>query len=158
MLDQNKAVIGDTVPQILRQWLQAWRPCFTAPSWEHVLVLVMGGLLATGKRTVTSCLRVTGRADAANFATYHQILNRARWSSRAVARRLLGIVVERLVPDGPVVIGMDDTIERRWGAPDHRKGYLPRPGPLQSRPFRQSQRTALAQLHGAHPSVMDPPD
>ena len=50
MLDQNKAVIGDPVPQILRQWLQAWRPCFTAPSWEHVLVLVMGGLLATGKR------------------------------------------------------------------------------------------------------------
>lgn len=115
MLDQNKAVIGDPVPQILRQWLQAWRPCFTAPSWEHVLVLVMGGLLATGKRTVTSCLRVTGRADAANFATYHQILNRARWSSRAVARCLLGIVVARLVPDGPVVIGMDDTIERRWG-------------------------------------------
>lgn len=115
MLDQNKAVVGDPVPLILRQWLQSWRPCFTAPSWEHVLVLVMGGLLATGKRTVTSCLRVTGRAKAANFATYHQILNRARWSSRAVARRLLGIIVERLVPDGPVVIGMDDTIERRWG-------------------------------------------
>lgn len=67
MLDQNKAVIGDPVPKILRQWLQAWRPCFTAPSWEHVLVLVMGSLMATGKRTVTSCLRVTGRADAANF-------------------------------------------------------------------------------------------
>ena len=115
MLDQNKAVIGDSVPQILRRWLQAWRPCFTAPSWEHVLVLVMGGLLATGKRTVTSCLRVTGRASAANFATYHQILNRARWSSRAVARRLFSILVERLVPDGPVIIGMDDTIERRWG-------------------------------------------
>jgi hypothetical protein len=35
---------------------------------EHVLGLVMGGLLATGKRTFTSCLRVTGRGDAANFA------------------------------------------------------------------------------------------
>lgn len=115
MLDQNRAFVGDPVPQILRQWLQTWRPCFTAPSWEHVLVLVMGGLLATGKRTVTSCLRVTGRADVANFATCHQILNRARWSSRAVAKRLLGIVVERFVPDGPVAIGMDDTIERRWG-------------------------------------------
>ena len=115
MLDQNTAVVGDPVPLILRRWLQTLRPCFTAPSWEHVLVLVMGGLLAPGKRTVTSCLRMTGRAEAANFASYHQILNRARWSSRAVARRLLGIVVERLVPDGPVVIGMDDTIERRWG-------------------------------------------
>jgi hypothetical protein len=115
MLDPNKAVVGDPVPQILRRWLQTLRPCFTAPSWEHVLVLVMGALLAPGKRTVTSCLRMTGRAGAANFATFHQILNRARWSHRAVARRLLGIVVERLVPDGPVVIGMDDTIERRWG-------------------------------------------
>jgi hypothetical protein len=115
MLHQPKVAVGDPVPQILRQWLQAWRTCFTAPSWEHVLVLVMGALLAPGKRTVSSCLRMTGRADAANFATYHQILNRARWSSRAVARRLLGLVVERLVPDGPIVIGMDDTIERRWG-------------------------------------------
>ena len=115
MLDPDKAVIGDPVPLMLRRWLQPWRPCFTAPSWEHVLVLVMGAVLATGKRTVTSCLRVTGRAEDANFASYHQILNRARWSSRAAARRLLGIIVERLVPDGPVVIGMDDTIERRWG-------------------------------------------
>ena len=115
MLDPDKTVIGDPVPLILRRWLQTWRPCFTAPSWEHVLVLVMGALLATGKRTVTSCLRVTGRAEASNFASYHQILNRARWSSRSVARLLLGIVVDRLVPAGPVVIGMDDTIERRWG-------------------------------------------
>lgn len=104
MLDQNKAVIGDPVPQILRKWLQTWRPCFTAPSWEHVLVLVMGGLLATGKRTVTSCLRVTGRAQAVSFASYHQILSRARWSSRAVARRLLGIIVERLVPDVATIV------------------------------------------------------
>ena len=58
---------------------------------------------------------MTGRAGAGSFATYHQILSRARWSPRSVARRLLAIVVERLVPDGPVVIGMDDTIERRWG-------------------------------------------
>jgi hypothetical protein len=115
MLHHPHADTGDAVPQILRQWLQSWRACFTAPSWEHVLVLVMGALLAPGKRTVSSCLRMTGRAEAGNFASYHHILNRARWSSRAVARRLLAIVVERLVPDGPVVIGMDDTIERRWG-------------------------------------------
>ena len=38
-----------------------------------------------------------------------------RITSESAARRLLGLVVERLVPDGPIVIGMDDTIERRWG-------------------------------------------
>lgn len=115
MLHHPKADVGDAVPQFLRQWLHPWRSCFTAPSWEHVLVLVMGALLATGKRTVTSCLRVTGRAEAANFASYHQILSRVRWSPRAAARRLLGMVVDRLVARGPIVIGMDDTIERRWG-------------------------------------------
>ncbi|MEC5293794.1 transposase [Aurantimonas sp. C2-6-R+9] len=58
---------------------------------------------------------MTGRAEAKNFSSYHQLLNRARWDSRAMARRLLVMIIDRLVPDGPVVIGMDDTIERRWG-------------------------------------------
>src|SRR5690554_17967 len=49
---------GDPVPFILRDWLQPLRACFTAPSWEHVLVLVMGALLAPGKRTVSACLRI----------------------------------------------------------------------------------------------------
>jgi hypothetical protein len=115
MLHHPRPAHGDPIPQILRHWLQALRQCFTAPSWEHVLVLTMGALLAPGKRTVTSCLRMTGRAEAANFASYHQILSRARWCPRAVARQLLTMVIERLVPDGPIVIGMDDTIERRWG-------------------------------------------
>lgn len=106
---------GDPVPQILRDWLQPLHACFTAPSWEHALVLVMGALLAPGKRTVSACLRMTGRAEKKSFSSYHQILNRARWNSRAMARRLLVMIVDRLVPDGPVVIGMDDTIERRWG-------------------------------------------
>jgi len=89
--------------------------CFTAPSWEYVLVLVMGAVLAPGKRTVSACLRMTGRAGAKNFSSYHQLLNRARWNPHVMARHLLGMVVNRLVPEGPVVIGMDDTIERRWG-------------------------------------------
>jgi hypothetical protein len=106
---------GDPVPQLLRDWLQELRMCFTAPSWEYVLVLVLGAVLAPGKRTVSACLRITGRAGAKNFSSYHQLLNRARWNSHVMARHLLGMIVNRLVPDDPVVIGMDDTIERRWG-------------------------------------------
>lgn len=79
----------------------------------------MGALLAPGKRTVSACLRMTGRAETKNFSSYHQILNRARWNSRAMARRLLVMIVDRLVPDGPVIIGMDDTIEP-VGTQDHR--------------------------------------
>ena len=109
-------LVGDRVPDSLRTWMQPFRSFFTAPVWEHGLVLLMGALLSPGKRTVTSALRITGREAASNFTCYHQVLNRARWNSRAVARRLLTLIIAHFVPDGPVVIGIDDTIERRWGA------------------------------------------
>ena len=105
------------VPPALAAWLSGFRPCFTAPVWNHVLVLLTGAVLAPGKRTVTQALRVMGLADAPSFRRYHEVLSRARWDARAVARRLLVYVLDQLLPDdGPVVIGFDDTIERRWGA------------------------------------------
>lgn len=105
------------VPPALAAWLSVFRPCFTAPVWNHVLVLLTGAVLAPGKRTVTQALRVMGLADAPSFRRYHEVLSRARWDARAVARRLLVYVLDQLLPDdGPVVIGFDDTIERRWGA------------------------------------------
>lgn len=107
---------GDAVPEVLRKWLRAFRPHVTGPTWQNLLVLVMGALLAPGKRTVSACLRMTGRAEASNFTIYHQVLNRGRWKGRALARTLLDLVVGALVPEGPVIIGVDDTIERRWGA------------------------------------------
>ena len=97
-------------------WLSVFRSCFTAPVWNRVLVLVAGAVLAPGKRTVTQALRVMGLGEAPQFRRYHEVLGRARWDARAVARRLLLYVLDRLLPSGPVVIGIDDTIERRWGA------------------------------------------
>ena len=44
---------------------------------------------------------------------YHRILHRAGWSARAASRRLLGMLIEAFLPAGPVVLGIDDTIERR---------------------------------------------
>jgi DDE superfamily endonuclease len=107
---------GDAVPEVLRKWLRAFRPHVAGPSWQNLLVLVMGARLAPGKRTVSACLRMTGRAEASNFTIYHQGLNRGRWKGRALARTRLDLVVGALGPEGPVIIGVDDTIERRWGA------------------------------------------
>ena len=112
----DPAPAGDPVPDILKAWLAPFRDAFNLPTWQHVLVLVLGALLAPGKRTVTSCLRITGRSMIPNFGSYHQVLNRARWNPREVARRLLLMLVGQLLgKDEPVVVGLDDTIERRWG-------------------------------------------
>ena len=103
------------VPPILAAWLAVFRPCFTAPVWNRILVLVAGAVLTPGKRTVTQALRVMGLADDSGFRRYHEVLSRARWDARAVARRLLLYIIDRLLPNGEIVIGIDDSIERRWG-------------------------------------------
>jgi hypothetical protein len=72
-------------------------------------------VLAPGKRTVSAVLRVMGLGETRDFALYHYVLSRARCSSRDIARMLLTMILDRFQPAGPVVIGIDDTIERRWG-------------------------------------------
>jgi len=103
------------VPPILLTLMEAFRGFFTAPVWDHVLVLVTGTVLTPGQRTVSAVLRIMGLAEAADFALYHHVLSQARWDSRAIACQLLTMILERLLPAGPVIIGIDDTIERRWG-------------------------------------------
>ena len=103
------------MPVTLTRLIVKFAPFFSQRVWEHVQVLVVGALLAPGKRTVTSILRVMGLSQEAQFQKYHRVLNRARWSSMAVARVLLSLVVDTFVPSGPVIIGIDDTLERRRG-------------------------------------------
>jgi hypothetical protein len=103
-------------PAVLDGWMQPFRCHFTAAVWRHVRVLVCGALLAPGRRTVAAVLRVMGLGEAACFAVYHRVLSHGHWCSRILAHRLLLLLVAAFVPDGPVVVGLDDTIERRRGA------------------------------------------
>src|SRR3954470_19666972 len=114
---QRKAwAMPASVPEVLAAWMRPFAASFTTASWRHVLVLVAGSLLAPGRRTVTAALRIMGLDQAPGFAVYHRVLSLGRWSARAVAHRLLRLLVAAFVPTGPVVVGIDDTIERRWGA------------------------------------------
>jgi hypothetical protein len=104
------------VPTRLAAWMQPFEAAFTTPTWQHVLVLIVGAILTPGRRTVAAALRVVGLDQDPHFTNYHRVLNRNQWSSRWIARCLLRLLVDAFVPTGPVVIGLDDTLERRWGA------------------------------------------
>ncbi len=106
---------GDTAQTKLGSWMEPFSAAFTAPTWRHVLVLIVGAILSPGRRTVASALRVVGLDQDPRFTNYHRVLNRNRWSSLGLARCLCRLLVSTFVPDGPVVIGLDDTLERRWG-------------------------------------------
>jgi DDE superfamily endonuclease len=122
-------------PAVLDGWMQPFRCHFTTAVWRHVLVLVCGALLAPGRRTVAAALRVVGLGEAAGFAVYHRVLSHGHWCSRALAHRLLLLLVAAFVPDGPVVVGLDDTIERRRGACIRAKGIYRDPVRSSHGPF-----------------------
>ena len=90
-------------------------PLFRQQSWQHAQVLLIGAILVPGRRTVTSILRISGLCWERRFVNHHRVLNRAAWSPRAAARVLLGLLLDAFVPTGPVLLGLDDTIERRRG-------------------------------------------
>jgi hypothetical protein len=103
--------------------LRSFAPVFSERIWEWAQVLVVGAILAPGTRTVTAVLRVMGLSAEAQFQNYHRVLNRAVWSSRALSYILLRALVAAFIPVGaPVVIGLDEHIERRRGATITAKG------------------------------------
>ena len=104
-----------TLPAELLNLIVVFQPLFTKPTWKHAKVLLLGALLARGKRTVTACLRVVGLSEEKAFQNYHRVLNRARWSAWQASRILLGLLLLLLPAASAVVIGADDTIERRRG-------------------------------------------
>ena len=106
---------SDPTPLLLA-WMGPLLAGFTAPTARHALVLVTGAVLAPARRTVAAALRTAGYGQAADFTNYHRVLNRNRWSPRHMAQHLLLLLVQAFTPEGPVIIGLDDTLERRWGA------------------------------------------
>ncbi len=114
MLDLPKAIIP-----VLREF----EPVFSERIWAWAKVLLVGAILSTGQRTVSAALRVMGLSDEAQYQNYHRVLNRAVWSSRRLSERLLRQLVAVFVPpDVPIVLGLDDHIERRRGAKIAAKG------------------------------------
>lgn len=102
--------------------LYAFSPLFSSRVWNHAQLLVIGAILCTGKRTVTSILKVMGLSADKKFTNYHRVLNKAKWSCLQGSKILLGLIVLLVPPHLPMVIGVDETIERRKGKKIKAKG------------------------------------
>jgi hypothetical protein len=104
------------LPPAIMKVLTPFAPLFHVRTWRKVPILLFGTILTPGKRTVTAALRVMGLKDESRFSIFHQVLNRASWSSLAVGQCLLSLLIRLIYPaDEPLVFGIDETIERRWG-------------------------------------------
>jgi hypothetical protein len=99
-------------------------PAFNQPSYRKAVVLVVGTILARGRRTITAALRAVGLQQHKQWAKYHHLLNRASWSGLMVSRLLLQLLVSTFVASGATVeLVTDETLERRWGRKISKRGH-----------------------------------
>jgi DDE superfamily endonuclease len=104
------------IPMAIMTVLGAFASLFSRRVFAQAKLLLVGAILAPGHRTVTAGLRGLGRSAEAHFQHDHRVLNRAQGSPLDASRRLLGWLLDALVPDGPVVMGIEETRARRRGA------------------------------------------
>jgi hypothetical protein len=122
--------------------MREFESVFSQPTWRKVQVLLIGTLLARGRRTVTSALRHMGLRHERNFSLYHQVLNRARWRPLELSRRLLRLLVGTFVGvGGELTFVIDETLERRWGRRIKKRGHYR--DPLQSSKKRSVSTSGL---------------
>ena len=111
-----------TLPIMMIRLLAPFAPLFSKRVWQNAQLLLVGAILAPGRRTVSSALRAIGLDQYKRFHRYHRVLSRASWSSREAGRILLGLLIEAFVGEGPLILGIDETLERRWGKKISAKG------------------------------------
>ncbi len=104
-----------TIPEIFETLLEPYCQLFSARVWHHAQVLLVGAILSPVQRTVTATMRVMGLSQSRHFINYHRVLSRAVWSSRKASQILLVQLIAMFATSGVIVLGIDDTIERRRG-------------------------------------------
>ncbi len=114
------------MPCELMNFVIAFAPLFSKPVFNHVKILLTRAILSPHTRTVANALRVMGLSGEKHFQNYHRVLNRAEWSCLAASRILLNLLIKAFSGGGELVIGFDDTIERRSRQADQSAWYLPR--------------------------------
>jgi len=102
--------------------LVAFASHFTKPTWKNLQILFMGAVLCRGPRRITSILRVMGLIHEKNFSKYHRILSYTKWDGLALSKILLGLLIQILPSSWPILIAVDETLERRKGKKIKAKG------------------------------------
>jgi len=112
-----------TLPEEFSRQISGFAPLFSKSVFENAKTLLLGAILSLGRRTVCACLRSVGLSQEQRFHKYHWVLSLAEWCPRQAARVLTRLLIARFCPAGsPLIMGIDETLERRWGRCIHTRG------------------------------------
>jgi hypothetical protein len=110
------------LPEAVRDVFDPLAPAFTRPTYRRFVLLALAAILTTGAHTVANLLRTLGRLAPGESSSYNAFLSRGRWSSRALARRLAVMALDRFAPEGVVELAVDDTVTEHPGEEVYGKG------------------------------------
>jgi DDE superfamily endonuclease len=82
---------------------------------DRFLVLLLGTLLTTGRRTITNILRTVRYQAPGHASSYHRVLSRRRWSTWVMARAVIRFLLDHVAPPGPVLLAGDDAVTEHPG-------------------------------------------
>jgi hypothetical protein len=105
-------------PELLRSFLAALdvlRPVVTQPSFAHLVTLTVGWVLTPGKHAVTEALISTDVARRRHHEAYHRFFSRGTWSPDEMGRSLFMWLLQRMAPDAPIHLAVDDTLAPKKG-------------------------------------------
>jgi DDE superfamily endonuclease len=111
-----------TLPDFAHPVLSSFAPAFYHPTYQRFLVLILAAILTTGRRTVSNLLRTAAGLAKGDASSFHSVLSRRRWSTLELARILARFLLDHWVPDGPVYLAGDDTVDEHRGAKVYGKG------------------------------------
>lgn len=111
-----------TLPPEAAPLLHALAPHFTQPTFARFVTLLGAAILTPGRRTVSNLLRTAGDLAPGHDSAYRRVLSEARWSGLEVGCALTRFLLDRLVPDGPVHLVGDDTVDGHPGPRVYGKG------------------------------------
>jgi hypothetical protein len=110
------------LPSAAKPFFLSFSVAFTKPTFQRILWLAVGAILAMGQRTVTAVLWTLRGIVWGHHSTYHRVFSRASWSLWPLGR-ILATAVLRLIPeDEPVLVPMDDTTAQHRGKKVYGKG------------------------------------
>jgi hypothetical protein len=111
-----------TLPDFAQPLLSLFVPVFYHPTYQRFLVLLLAAVLTTGRRNVSNLLRTAAGLAKGDPSSFHRVLSKRRWSTLALARILTRFILDRWVPQGPVLLAGDDTVDEHRGAKVYGKG------------------------------------
>ena len=95
--------------------LEALSAPLTRPTFERFRLLLVAAILTPGRHTVANLLRTLGRLVPGHRTDYQRVLSRAPWSGLQLGCTLARFLLTHLVPDGPVLLIGDDTVDGHPG-------------------------------------------